>query len=77
VLRARLPLRREVPFYARAGDLFAWLCVALSGAFALLALGERRGYVSASPASTAACNACETGPTNSTPTPLGRPHPGS
>ena len=43
VLTARLPLRRTVTFYARFGDLFAYLCLGLTGASGLWALVRRRG----------------------------------
>lgn len=42
VLTARLPLRRRVTFYTRFGDLFAYLCLGLTGASGLWAVLERR-----------------------------------
>jgi apolipoprotein N-acyltransferase len=41
VLTARLPLRRAATFYTRAGDLFAYLCLALTGLSGLWALRLR------------------------------------
>lgn len=41
VLTARLPLRRSVTFYTRFGDLFAYLCLGLTGLSGLWALRRR------------------------------------
>lgn len=42
VLTARLPLRRALTFYTRFGDLFAYLCLGLTGLVGLWALSAPR-----------------------------------